>query len=186
MRRPPSRDQGQRQSPRDSQRGRRSQINLAVLDRIRLRAAWRVIPHEARSAVALSVWDAPTRKCPCGSRVAMNLTAPSQNAQVPSKSTTAPCSTRRLRGRVSRDRGLKASPFHQQAELASLNWCHRQKSVLNGVRTSAGAATLAPRRTENNTSGAWIQSGATAPSTLSHGAQGRELPVRAGPGGMRG
>ena len=36
--------------------------------------------------MAFSVWDTPNRKYPCGSRVAMNFTAPSQNAQVPSKS----------------------------------------------------------------------------------------------------
>src|SRR5260221_10517504 len=39
-------------------------------------------------------------------------------------------------------------------------------------------------RTESDASVACIQSGAAAPSALSHGAQGREFPLRAGPDGI--
>lgn len=38
-------------------------------------------------------------------------------------------------GRIESHSVHRRPPFHQQVELASLDWCHRQKSVLNGVRT---------------------------------------------------
>src|SRR3712207_5655894 len=53
--------------------------------RMMLRVLSRVTPNRPSSSAAGGVCDAPNRKYPFGSRVAMNFTDRSQNAHVPSK-----------------------------------------------------------------------------------------------------